>query len=188
MKRLTVILLAVFFIATYFSNPVLAGNAQEGNTSENKITWLNFEEGVKVAKKENKKIFIDVYTHWCGWCKKMDKATFGNADVITYVNENYVAVKFNAEQKEPINYQGKEYKFIPSGRRGYHELAASLLNGRLSYPTVAFLDEEANLLTSVPGYRGPQQMEPLLVYFGEGHYKETSDINQFISTYKPTFK
>ena len=182
MKQLTTLVIALFLCGTSTTVFANGGEKVEGKP-EAKIEWYDFEDAIKAAEKQDKKIFIDVYTHWCGWCKKMDAATFQNADVIKYMKENYIAVKFNAEQKEPIQYQGKEYKFIANGKRGYHELAASLLNGRLSYPTVAFLDEGGNLLTSVPGYRGPQQMEPLLVFFGENHHQETTDINQFITTY-----
>ena len=81
-------------------------------------------------------------------------------------------VKFDAEGKDAIDYDGRTFKYVPSGRRGYHELSAALLQGRMSYPTVVFLDENLKMLSPVPGY---QKVEPFLQiarYFGEDIYKD----------------
>ncbi|WP_045803186.1 thioredoxin family protein [Flagellimonas lutaonensis] len=141
--------------------------------SAQEINWLTWKEAVALTKNEGntKKVFVDVYTDWCGWCKKMDKDTFQNPEVAAYMQANFHMVKMDAEGKEPIEYNGKTFKYVPSGRRGYHELAAALLQGRLSYPTVVFLDENLNMLSPVPGY---QKVEPFLQiarYFGDDIYK-----------------
>jgi thioredoxin-related protein len=138
------------------------------------IKWLTWEEAVELAQTDAqpKKMFIDVYTDWCGWCKKMDKDTFQNPAVSKYMQENFYMVKMDAEGKDPIEYKGNTFKYVPSGRRGYHELAAALLQGKMSYPTVVFLDEGLNMLSPVPGY---QQVEPFMQiakYFGENIYKD----------------
>lgn len=138
------------------------------------IQWISWEEAVELSQTDTqpKKIFVDVYTDWCGWCKKMDQNTFQNPEVSKYMQDNFYMVKMDAEGKEPIEYQGKTFKFVPSGRRGYHELAAALLQGKMSYPTVVFLDEQINMLSPVPGY---QQVEPFMQiakYFGENIYKD----------------
>ncbi len=142
--------------------------------SAQEIHWMSFEDAVAMTKNEGntKKVFIDVYTDWCGWCKKMDKDTFQNPEVAQYMQENFYMVKFNAEGKEPIEFDGRTFNYVPSGRRGYHELAAALLQNRLSYPTVVFLDENMKMLSPVPGY---QKVDPFLQiarYFGEDIYKE----------------
>nr|WP_297783264.1 DUF255 domain-containing protein [uncultured Allomuricauda sp.] len=144
------------------------------NAQAQDIDWISWEEAVQLSKTDAqpKKIFVDVYTDWCGWCKKMDKNTFQHPDVSKYMQDNFYMVKLDAEGKDPIEYQGKTFKFVPSGRRGYHELAAALLQGRMSYPTVVFLDEQLNMLSPVPGY---QQVEPFMQiakYFGENIYKD----------------
>ena len=137
------------------------------------VDWLTWDDAVALTKNEGntKKVFIDVYTDWCGWCKKMDKDTFQNPEVAAYMNANFLMVKMDGEGKEPLDFNGKTFKYVPSGRRGYHELAAALLQGRLSYPTVVFLDQDLKMLSPVPGY---QKVEPFLQiarYFGDDIYK-----------------
>ncbi|MEX0289038.1 MAG: thioredoxin family protein [Flavobacteriaceae bacterium] len=141
--------------------------------SAQQVEWLSWDEAAALVKKEKnpKKIFVDVYTDWCGWCKKMDKDTFQNAEVAKYMSENFYMVKMDGEGKEPIEYKGRTYKFVPAGRKGYHELAAALLQGRLSYPTVVFLDEKMNMLSPVPGYQKPKPFLNIAKYFGDDIYK-----------------
>ncbi len=69
--------------------------------AQEKIKWMSIEEAYELTLTEEhpKKIFIDVYTDWCGWCKRMDKATFQNEEVAAYMNMHYYNVKFDAEQK-----------------------------------------------------------------------------------------
>lgn len=138
-----------------------------------KVTWLSWEEAAALVQtgKNPKKIFVDVYTDWCGWCKKMDKDTFQDAEVAAYMKQNFYMVKLDGENKEPIEFKGKTYKFVPSGRSGYHELAAALMQGRLSYPTVIFLDSEMKILSPVPGYQKPEPFLNIAKYFGDDIYK-----------------
>lgn len=145
----------------------LAGNAQE-------VNWLSWQEAATLATTDEnpKKIFVDVYTDWCGWCKKMDKDTFQNAEVAAYMEANFYMVKLDGEGKDPIEFKGKTYKFVPSGRKGYHEFAAALMQGRLSYPTTIFLDEEMNMLSPVPGYQKPGPFLNIAKYFGDNIYLE----------------
>lgn len=143
------------------------------NVQAQAVQWISWEEAVQLTQSDSntKKIFIDVYTDWCGWCKKMDKDTFQNPEVAAYMGENFYMVKFDAEGKDPIEYQGKTFKYVPSGRRGYHELAAALLQGQMSYPTVVFLDEKLNMLSPVPGYQKAKPFLKIARYFGDNIYK-----------------
>ena len=147
--------------------PVAALQAQN-------VSWMTWDEAVQAASTDArpKKMFIDVYTDWCGWCKKMDKDTFQNPEVAAYMTENFYMVKLDAEQKEPIEFKGSTYSFVPSGRRGYHQLAAALLQGQMSYPTVVFLDEGLKMLSPVPGYQKPEPFLKIARYFGENIYKD----------------
>lgn len=178
MKRVIETILFVFLFVFTFSLTV---------TAQKNIHWVSFEEALELNQKESKKLFIDVYTDWCGWCKKMDKTTFTNPVIVDYINSNYLAVKFDAEQKELINFKGKDYNFIRQGRRGYHELAAAITKGQLSYPTYVFMDEELNVIQPVPGYQDEVTLEYILNYFGEDFYKNVP-WKKFTEEYQPKNK
>ena len=158
------------------------GLINNGSAQEAKVKWYSFEEAVELNKKEQRKIFIDVYTDWCGWCKKMDANTFSNPEIAKILNEQYYAVKLDAEQRGDINFKGHTYKFIANGKRGYHELAAALLQGKMSYPSVAYLNEQSELLTAVPGYQTPDRLEPILMFFAEDAFITTS-FDEFSKNY-----
>ena len=136
------------------------------------IEWLTFEEAMKRMETEPRKVFIDVYTDWCGWCKRMDANTFTNGEISSYLTEKWYAVKFDAEQKTPVRYKGKEYTFVPSSSRGYNELAVELTGGRLSYPTTVYLDENSDIIKALPGYKDAFNLDKVLKFFGENHYLE----------------
>jgi thioredoxin-related protein len=142
------------------------------------IKWMTMQEALNANAKSKKKILIDFYTDWCGWCKKMDASTYEDPKIIQYINKNYYAVKFNAERGEPILFNGKEYKMQFNGNRGTHELAVHLLNGRMGYPSTTFLNENLGMIQSVPGYILSNEMFMILNYFSLDKYK-TIPFEQF---------
>ncbi len=161
--------------------PLASFTTVETNVQNAAVQWHTIEEVQQLMKKQPRKVFIDMYTDWCGWCKVMDKNTFTNAEVISHLNSNFYAVKFDAEGKNPVNFKDKAYNFVAQGGRGYHELAAFLMQGKLSYPTTVFLDENLDLISPVPGYMPPEKILPILEYIGDDHYK-TTKFQDFIST------
>jgi thioredoxin-related protein len=174
MKKIQIILIALLFTTI---TGIQAQDAQKIT-----VKWYSIEEAEKLSKEQGKKIMIDVYTDWCGWCKKMDKETFNHPVIAKYINENYYPVKLDAESKEDITFMGTTYKYVAQGARGYHELAAGLLNGQLSYPSIAYLNEKLQLLGAIPGYKTAEDMEPLLVYISEDKY-----ITQSLEEFQKTF-
>lgn len=138
------------------------------------VTWLTWDQAVEKTKVEKKKIMIQIYTKWCPWCKQMDKTTFDKSHIADYLNEKFYTVKFNAEQKEPIEFQGKVYKYVSpgNGKRGYHEFASFLTMGRMSYPSTVFFDENLNSIQPIPGYQDAQTFEMIATYFGDDFYKK----------------
>jgi len=137
------------------------------------INWISMQAALNANAKSKKKILIDFYTDWCGWCKKMDASTYEDPKIIQYINKNYYAVKFNAEREEPIFFKGKEYKMQFNGNRGTHELAVHLLNGRMGYPSTTFLNEDLGMIQTVPGYVQSNEMYMILNYFTQNKYKTT---------------
>ncbi len=84
------------------------------------------------AQKENKSIFVDVYTDWCAPCRKMSKEVFPTKEVGDFFNENFVSYKLDAEKGEGIGL-AKQYAVA-------------------SFPTLLFLDANGNLLHRSSGY------------------------------------
>ena len=185
MKKVKVIT-ALSILCIAFSSFILLQNqnSPEPQAQGETIKWHSFQEAAALSKKEKKKIFIDVYTSWCGWCKVMDKNTFTHPVIAAYMNKHFYAVKLDAEMKDTIVFNN--YTFVnpsPNIPRSTHQLASSLLSNKLSYPTTVYLDENFNLLTQVPGYLQPIQLEPIMKYFGESAYTSTK-----WEDYQKTFK
>ena len=160
---------------TLFAAVVLAGlsfvSHPQPKPAAEGIKWMNWKEMQEAQKKEHRKVLIDVYTSWCGWCKRMDASTFTNPVIVNYVNDNFYAVKFDAETKEDINFRGKDYKYVSQGMQGYNELAAEILNNQMSYPTSVYLDENMDEIFPVPGYQESKVFESVLNYVATDSYK-----------------
>ena len=139
-----------------------------------KINWIEAEMLEKNQKEEKKKIIIDLYTDWCGWCKIMDKTTFSDKEIINKINSKFYPIKINAESKENIKFNNISYKYIDIKPRGLNELAYHLTNGNLSYPMTIFLDENFKIITLLPGYHKSSFFNQVLDYIGDDIWKETS--------------
>ena len=125
--------------------------------------WKSFNDGMAEATKSGKKVMIDVYTNWCGWCKKMDKDTYSDAAVADYLNKKYVTIKLDAESSKELQFHGKPYT--------ERELAAAF--GISGYPSIIFLSEAGEPITVYPGYADAGQLRTVLSYIAEDHYKTT---------------
>lgn len=134
-----------------------------------KVLWLTVEELQVAFKKQPRPVLVDVYTDWCGWCKVMDRETYSNNQVATYINEKYYAVKFNAEMKDSIEWQGKKYGYNESYRA--NDLAVYFLQGQMSFPSTVFLTGLTARPATLAGYLKPKEIESPLKFFGEGVYK-----------------
>lgn len=157
MRKLFLILLLVFPLLSIAQEP----------------EWISFAEAVNRNNTAPKKLLIDVYTDWCGWCKKMDAATFRHPDIAKYLSENFYTVKLNAEMTDVIVFNGDTMGLVQGyGRKGTHELALRLMNGKASYPTIVYLDEQLGMIMPDPGYKGPEQLEPILKYLATNAYKD----------------
>ena len=179
MKKLLLVIVPVVLCIFFFSFKRTPAPASEGTA----IKWMTWKEVQSAQKKQPKKVFVDAYTDWCGWCKRMDATTFANPEIIKYVNQNFYAIKFDAETQEVINFKGKDYKYISQGNRGYNELAAEIMAGRMSYPTSIYFDEDLNQIFPVPGYQDPKMFESVLNFVASNSYK-TSEWEKYQAEFK----
>ena len=152
--------------------------------AQDQIQWLDWHQVQVMMQKEKRKVLVDIYTPWCGWCKRMDASTFQDPRIIQYINKKYYAVKFNAEVRDEIQFKSKVFKFIENGRRGVHQLAIEITSGRLSYPTFVFMDENFYTIQPLPGYQDAETFEIIANYFGGNHYK-TTPYQSFVESFKP---
>ncbi|MBO7133127.1 MAG: DUF255 domain-containing protein [Bacteroidales bacterium] len=164
------------------------------------IKWMGIEEAMRKQDSMPKTVMIDMYTDWCGWCKKMDAETFSNPDLAAYINANFYPVKFNAETTDTIMFPVKhtdektgekvtELKpFInpQTGNRSSHLLAQMLLSGRMSYPSTVFIDFEGNI-TPIPGYMTVESLEPILIYFAE-RINKYSPWDEYMQCFNAAFR
>ena len=93
---------------------------------------------MSLAQKENKLVFIDAYTTWCGPCKAMTQNVFPKKIAGDYFNAHFVSIKMDMEKGE-----GKE--------------VALKYNVR-SFPTLLFLDSEGTLVHKVAGYQSAENL------------------------------
>jgi thioredoxin-related protein len=143
----------IFVTLVLVSNPTLTGD-------KGGLTWLSFNDGLATAKKSKKKVLVDVYTDWCGWCKKMDASTYADGEIMMYLKENYVVVKLNAESTKKLTYNTTSYT--------EQELAAAF--GITGYPTTLFLKSNGDPITKLPGYAPAPAFKKILSFIGEDHY------------------
>lgn len=153
------------------------------------IHWLTSVEELQMKMAQQpKKVIVDMYTGWCGWCKKMDADTYTNPSVVKYINNNYYALKLDAERKDTINFQGKQYFFAPQYRaNGFAlELLKDYLakGGQLMYPQTVIMMENFQNPNPIAGYLSVEQLEPVLTYFGDNAFRRQS-WDQYSKTYKP---
>jgi thioredoxin-related protein len=123
------------------------------------VTWRDWNAGVKEAESSNRFVLVDVYTDWCGWCKRMDKDVYSRNDVRDYLNQRFVTVRLNAESDIAASYEGKAY----TGRSLANRFRVS------GYPTTIFLRPGGSHIANVPGYVPADRFLLLLKYIGEGH-------------------
>ena len=107
---------------------------------------IQFEEGnwqsiLDKAKAQDKVIFLDAYTSWCGPCKMMSKDVFTHAEVSSFYNENFINAKIDMEKGEG-----------PALATNYKVRA---------YPTLLFIDGDGELVHQAIGYHNPKQFYQL---------------------------
>jgi len=152
MKTLLTATLALVFCACS-SRPVV-------RSTEGRERWTTPASAFTDASSARKKIILDVYTDWCGWCKRMDRDTYADSAIASYMEEHYLAAKMNPEREGSLTYSGQQVS--------HADFARGL--GVRGYPATAFFNEKGELLTMIPGYMKPKEFMLVLRFFAEDIY------------------
>jgi thioredoxin-related protein len=150
------ILSALFILAT--------ASWCNGDSHDEGVQWKSYSEALRDAKTSHRKIVIDVYTTWCGWCKKMDRDVYADSAVARILSTRFELAKLNAESTTTHDIDGVSYD----------EKAIAKGYGVTGYPTTIFLNEAGEAITSIPGYIPKATFLDVLNYIGSESYKSTS--------------
>ena len=134
------------------------------------IGWRKWDEGLREAAAAKKPVLVDVYTDWCGWCRRMDRDVYRRADVGEYLARHFVSVKLNAESRASARYETRAT--TEQGLAGRFRV-----NG---YPTTVFLRPDGTHLVNVPGYVPPERFLLLLRFVGDGHLERGRSFDEFV--------
>jgi thioredoxin-related protein len=158
-KRLPLLIAALLVVA-------LASTAG----AEGHVAWRGWDEGLREARRTNRPVLVDVYTDWCGWCKRMDRDVYSRADVRDYLASRFVVVRLNAEAQDGVQYEGQD--LTSAGLAEQFRVTG--------YPTTVFLKSSGAHLINVPGYVPADRFMLVLRYIGEGHMEKGVEWESFL--------
>lgn len=130
-----------------------------------------FNDALAKAKSEDKRVIIDIYTDWCGWCKKMDEDVYSNKKIKKIIEESFVFIKLDAESNDKVMYNGKSVSLSD---------LASQFNA-VGYPSTVFLEPDGKLIEikydnsimkNIPGYYPAKEFKKILEFIRDGKYKD----------------
>lgn len=128
------------------------------------VNWHTIEQA-STAKIGDRLYFVDFYTTWCGYCKKMDVETFTNPTVAQILNRYFYPVKFDAEGRNTFTWAGKTYG--PSRSRG-RGAAHSFAQGIKGFPTYVLFRADGTVVQAIPGFYEAKDFVIVLWYFASG--------------------
>jgi thioredoxin-related protein len=177
---------SLFFLVISLLKLGAQEHAPGGAEEPGLVKWLTFKEAIELNKKQPKPFLVDIYTDWCGWCKHMMKTTYSDPGIANYINTYFYPIKFDAETKDSIEYNGAWYFNRSKEKKSVHELAIKMLGTSLSYPSTIFVSNnfQFNLLTQ--GYLEVRKIEPILIYTVENVYRSTT-YDDFKINFEKTF-
>lgn len=165
-RPIALVLLTAALIAATFA--ALPSRARAG------VVWRGWDAGLTAAQASRRPVLVDVYTDWCGWCKRMDADVYSRADVSGYLASHFETVRLNAESESAVRYKGQHY----SGRSLAAEFSVS------GYPTTIFLTPKGEHLVNVPGYVSADRFMLLLRFIGDGHMDRGESWDDYVKSTK----
>lgn len=147
-----------------------------GNVSAQQIKWSAIEQAAK-TERTSKLYFVDFYTSWCGWCKKMDRETFKDPVVIKILNTYYIPVKFDAEGNADFTWNGTRHTAptpVPGSRATTHSFAKAVLGRQMGFPSFGIFNSDQSLVTILQGYQTSNDLVMILWYLASGDNRKYS--------------
>lgn len=124
----------------------------------------SMDEAQRLANETGKKVLVDVYTVWCGYCRKMAAETYPSQAVKDAVEEHFYVVRLNAESEKPILFNGDEFTEA--------ELAAAF--GVSSFPTTIFVSTQGEPLGIQPGFMDASMFSSIIGFVGSDAFRNES--------------
>jgi thioredoxin-related protein len=125
------------------------------------FTYKKLEQAQNLAKKDGKKVVLDMYASWCGFCKRMVSEVYVDKSVGVTMDAYYHFVRVDIESDEMIVYNGRSFSM--------KELAAGF--GVRSTPTYVFIDGEGKIIGAQPGFMPVPMFSLVLSFVGSDAYK-----------------
>jgi len=165
----------IILIPFIFTSSSPAFGQKKTPAKKTELRWINFEAAIKTAAEQDKPVMVDVYTDWCGWCKKMDKEVFNHPDVAEALDRMFTIAKVNGESRESLTYKNQKTNGIGIAQ-GF---------GIRGYPSLIFLDSKGDMLTLIPGYVDAEKFLPIVNFLGGKHY-EKMEWEAYLAQYNAT--
>ena len=133
MKKILAITIGIIMVV------LVSAQTPNDDKSEIKIKFqaTSWEKALALSAKENKPIFLDISTSWCGYCKRMKSKVYTDAEVAAYYNANFINVIVDGEVGEGIKLN-KKY-------------------GVTAYPALIFINPDGSLNHQTKGYHKPDK-------------------------------
>jgi thioredoxin-related protein len=133
----------------------LLGSLLLSEKSHAQLKTYQFEQIDSLQIIQKRKVIVFIHTDWCKYCQAMKNTTFKNKEVIMLLNNYFYFLELNAEEKKTILFKGKQFLYKSTGNQvGTHDLSKelALINGQISYPTLCFIDDNAEILARQNGF------------------------------------
>lgn len=164
--------------AVYAGEPAAVAGGDSGA-----VEWLKFDAALQAASAGDKHIMVDVYTDWCGWCKKLDRETYADPAVKQVLAESYISSKVKGDSDGPLNVKSQPkvedgktlIQFVPSDQAQITEKQLARAQFRVTgYPTILFFAADGRMITKLSGYQNAETFKNILNFIKDDLYEVMS--------------
>ena len=144
-----------------------------GGSAMAQVDWKTIQQAAALDSTNQKMIFVDFSTSWCGWCKRMDRETFNDQVVSAILNKYFVPVKFDAEGNDDFIWNGARFTGTPAhanGHPGTHQFKTIILGEKTGYPSFAIFTPQRTIMQILEGYQSAYDFQKILWYIVNNDY------------------